>query len=138
MGQLIDLDELRIPSGFVPPEKKKNRPKAGRRVNGRFIRGPLPWDWVCRAVHLTEKSPHVALGLWFIVGLTKSYTVKLQKKVLLELGVNRQSFYRAVKKMEEAGLISVIRKPGQTYLITLLVDEEKTSNPQPRESPIIN
>jgi DNA-binding MarR family transcriptional regulator len=64
--------------------------------------------------------------------MTKKPTVKMQKSVLEDLGVSRHAFYRARDKMEEAGLISVEKKPGQTHLITLLVAGK---DPQPNRRP---
>jgi len=134
MGEHVTIEELQIPPDFLVPQNRKGTQKTKQRINGRFIKGPLPWDWLCRAAALTEKSLHVGLGLWFISGLRKSLTVKMQKRVLSELQVSRRSFYKAVDRMVEAGLVSVTRNPGQTYVITLLLDENETLNSHPLDS----
>lgn len=134
MGEHVTIEELQIPPDFLVPQNRKGTQKTKQRINGRFIKGPLPWDWLCRAAALTEKSLHVGLGLWFISGLRKSLTVKMQKRVLSELQVSRRSFYKAVDRMVEAGLVLVTRNPGQTYVITLLLDENETLNSHPLDS----
>lgn len=99
------------------PRIEKAEPN--KRVKWRFLKGPVPWGWLCQACNLTKKSPQVAIGLCFISGMQKNRTVKMQKKVLRDLGVSRHAFYRARDKMEAAGLISVKKRPGQSPLITL-------------------
>jgi hypothetical protein len=45
--------------------------------------------------------------------------VKLRWKLVGELGVRRHSGYRALKALKAAGLISVVRQPGRSPVVTL-------------------
>lgn len=123
-----EFSEFEIKTDFLTPSKVDLSPKI-KRVGWKFLRGPIPWTWLSKASKVSEKGLHIAIGLWLIAGMSKKKTVKMQKKILQDLGVTRHAFYRARDKMEEVGLISVERKPGQTHLITLLVDggEDTTS-----------
>ena len=50
-------------------------PKAQR--GEKFIRGPIPLDWIQAAIPLGRKSIHVVLALWYSAGFNRSNPVKL-------------------------------------------------------------
>lgn len=52
--------------------------------------------------------------------MTKSKRVKIQSKILRELGVSRKSMYRVLKNFERVGLIQCERGPGRGSVITVL------------------
>jgi hypothetical protein len=116
---LARLKEFELTNEYLVPGKTETTPSI-KKIDRRFLKGPIPWSWLCEASKLSEKALHVAIGLWFIAGMTKNRTVKMQKRVLDGLGISRHAFYRARDKMEEAGLIAVVGKTGQTHSITLL------------------
>ena len=120
------FEEFQIKTDLIIENKVEPTPN-NKKVPWRFLKGPVPWSWLCKASKLSKKALHVAVGLWFISGMTKNPTVKMQKKVLEDLGISRHAFYRARDKMEQAGLISVVGKSGQAHFITLLVGEKSDS-----------
>ena len=85
-----------------------------------FLSGKIPWNWVSACGRLPGKALHVGMSLWLWKGIKKSTTVKLSVKRLEELGVLRHSAYRALKLMEERGLVSVERHRGRSPVVTLL------------------
>lgn len=95
----------------------------GRSVShgGRFIKGPIPLDWIGRAACLPGKTLHVALALQYLAGLQKTHTVKLGAKALAILGVARDAKYDALDRLQEAGLITVERARGRIPVVTMLV-----------------
>lgn len=61
--------------------------------------------------------------LWLVIflsGLEKSPKVRLKKKVYEKFGVSRFSMYRALKRLEKAGLVLVTRKRGCSLQVTIL------------------
>lgn len=88
---------------------------------GRFIKGPIPLDWIGRAACLPGKTLHVALALQYLAGLQKAQTVKLGAKALAVLGVARDAKYEALARLEDAGLITVQQLKGRTPTVTMLV-----------------
>jgi len=88
---------------------------------GRFIKGPIPLDWIGRAACLPGKTLHVALALQYLAGLQKTNTVKLGAKALAVLGVARDAKYDALDRLQQAGLIAVEQVPGRAPVVTLLV-----------------
>ena len=121
----IDADRFRIRdrgcSGIgyrrstTPP-----RPKAGEK----YVRGPIPLDWLSRAAKLPGRSLHVSIALWFVAGLTRSREVPLSNLSSARFGLDRNAKYRALAWLEKAGLIAVERKLGRAPLVTILETED--------------
>jgi hypothetical protein len=118
----FDLKNLSLPGGTraTPLSKKPPRHKAGEK----FLKGPIPWNWLAQAASLTGRAIQVALALWFLVGVTRRRTVALSGSVLRDLGVDRYAGYRGLNALEEAGLVSVSRHAGQNPMVTILDLEE--------------
>jgi hypothetical protein len=99
-----------------------------RRVNGEFVKGPLPLDWLSSACKLRGKSPlTVALAILFEVGRRKSNQIVLTTAICERFGVNRKAKYRGLSALEAAGLILVNRRPRKNPIITVLDVSEPPS-----------
>ena len=92
-----------------------------------FIKGPLPLNWFEVAAALPGKSLHVALAIWFRVGLERQSTVKLGQKVMGRFGVSRDAKYDALRRLVEAGLIEIEQLPGKAPSVTVITLEATTS-----------
>jgi len=114
--------------GFVAggvAESTKGQAKEGTPTpKAAFIKGPLSLAWVRAAALLPGKTLHVGLYLWYLAGLTQSRTVVLSGRVA-ELGVSREAKAEALLRLEAAGLVSVVRRPGCAPLVTLVVGQER-------------
>ena len=95
---------------------KPPRPKHG----AKFLRGPIPLDWLSRAASLPGRSLHVGVAVWFMAGLRKSRTVPISNITGLLFGLDRNAKYRALEWLESADLISVQRKAGCAPVVTIL------------------
>jgi DNA-binding transcriptional ArsR family regulator len=60
------------------------------------------------------------MALWFLAGIKRHGTVALASSVLEDLGVSRYSEYRALRELEDAGLITVDRRTGRNPVVTIL------------------
>jgi len=114
----LDINEIKLDIQSIPPVRSK-RGKPRHRSNQRFLKGPIPWNWIVMASRLPGKTLHVGIALWFIAGLKKDKVVKMQKKIREEMGISRQAYHAALEHLEASGLISVQRKPGATPIIEL-------------------
>jgi DNA-binding transcriptional ArsR family regulator len=105
------------------------RPMSGRGVEvtlpdprgfGRagFLRGPVPWGWLESAARLPGQALAVSLALWRKAGMRRRRTVKLCLG-RVGLGVSKQAARRAVRALEQAGLVTVRRLPGRGLEVTL-------------------
>ena len=99
-------------------DKKYFKPTAQRPV--RFIKGPVPWLWIEMAARLPGKALAVGLALRRLAGATKSKTVRLATSEVETLGVDRNAKSRALRKLEQAGLVTVERRPGCQPKVTIL------------------
>jgi hypothetical protein len=106
-----------IESSALPRHKKDEK----------FLAGPIPWNWWTVASGLPGKALHVASGIWHLAFIKKSGTIRLGRSVLDQLQVNRRTGYRALRALEEAGLIRCDRGPGRLPIITLLSIPEDQS-----------
>jgi hypothetical protein len=95
---------------------------------GRFIKGPIPLDWIGRAACLPGKTLHVALALQYLSGLQKTHTVKLGAKALAVMGVARDAKYEALDRLEEVGLITVERTRGRIPVVTILAGANRKAD----------
>ena len=116
----VDLDQFRRRSDDQPRPKRSNRVPRHKRGE-RFLKGPIPAEWLSRAAKLPGKALHVGLAVWFAAGLAKCRRVKLTRGALALFGVGRrQTAYRGLKRLEESGLVAVDRGKGQNASVELL------------------
>lgn len=112
---------LSLPKKTLHYSDKPSRSKIPRhQSNEKFLKGPIPLNWVSKAVQLSGSAWPVGTAIWYLVGLTQSPTVKLTQATLNLFGISRYSKYRALDELETAGLICVISKRGKNPLITVL------------------
>ncbi len=115
----IDPDRFRLNSNAAerPPTSQRRIPRASK--GQRFLRGPIPLNWLSAAAGLPGKSLHVGVALWLEVGLRNSAVVPLSNLTGRYFGLDRNAKYRGLDWLEQAGLISVERKPGRAPMVTI-------------------
>jgi hypothetical protein len=125
----VPADEEQAPT---PNAKKKKRPHRPRRAD-RFLKGPIPWPWLVRAMALEGKALAVGLILWLRCGLTGRRTVLFCLARAEAEGIPTTTARRAVRALERAGLVAIRRKPGSGLEVTIndlpLGDAETEGNP---------
>jgi hypothetical protein len=136
MGNELDqfhLDNLRPVAGLTLPLSQQTSPKPPRHAPGeRFLKGPIPLDWLVKAMALPGEALSVALLIWHAAGWRKKRTFAFSaSSKTLPPHLSRKSVQRAIHALEGAGLISVIRKPGHALLVTLntLPQEKEPADP---------
>lgn len=85
----------------------------------KFIKGPIPFDWQQTANTLPGKAGQVGIALWFLAGVKKLKTVKITAEAQRLAGCTRQTFAKGLTALEEAGLVTVERKPGQKAVVEI-------------------
>jgi hypothetical protein len=119
MTPTLDLECFRATSQMPDPKPSPRCPPHQQR--GRFLKGPIPWDWLTQAARLPGKTLHVALELWRESGCRRgSRTVPLSSSKLKSLGVSRDTSYAALARLETAKLVSVERRRGRAPQVTIL------------------
>ena len=113
----IDPSRLRLAPRAISAQNAKP-PRPGIREH--YLRGPIPLEWLCQAASLPGRSLHVGVALWYLAGLTRSRTVPLSNNLGYRFGLDRNSKYRGLDWLEQAGLITVERKLGRAPVVTIL------------------
>ena len=124
---------------------QRTAPKKGRHF-GRahlFLRGPVSWPWLLRAMKLPGKSLAVGLMLWLQRGFTgkpqihfcisppyKTGSLRacarsrekplLSGRILTSRTGSERTARRAIGHLEDEGLIKVTRLPGRGLDITII------------------
>lgn len=91
-----------------------------------FLRGPIPLEWLSQAARLPGKTLNVALALWWLHGMSHGKPFKLTQKALDRLNVSRETAGDCLVRLEQHGLIQVIRKPGCSPVIAISAQRSAT------------
>jgi DNA-binding transcriptional ArsR family regulator len=92
-------------------------------VDGEFVLGPLPLSWWTSMSKLRSGRavPLTALAIWFLAGLRGRFRgLKLTSEVCERFGVDPSDKSRALKALEAAGLIEVVRNERKNPVVTVL------------------
>jgi DNA-binding transcriptional ArsR family regulator len=91
-----------------------------RKLYKRFLKGPIPLGWLTRAATLHGRALHVAIAIWFRAGMEGPTGLRVSNTLAAEFGVDRHAKNRAVRSLEDAGLISVTRECGRSPVVDLI------------------
>ncbi len=115
-----DLESFRLaPTQIVPTSSK---PAPNRQV-GKFILGPIPMSWLIRAANLPGKSPVlIGLMLFHLAGLRRTRErLSLSARQMKQFGIaNSQTVRKALRALQQAGLVNIEQLPGRSRLVTIL------------------
>jgi hypothetical protein len=89
-------------------------------MRDKFVKGPIPLAWLDKALLMGGRALNVALAIQYQVGLKKNKTVTLPRTTTRLFRVTRHNVWRALKRMEEAHMIFVLRRKGKLSHITVL------------------
>jgi len=131
-SEVDDLAGFRVSGPIVPKRRGSRRSKR----RGRFLRGPIPMDWLEMAMRLPGSALHVGMMLWHFKGLRKSDTFKISLAELTCGVICRDTVRRGLNNLETARLASVVRQRGRKLKVTILsgpaaVDTEDPENEYP-------
>jgi hypothetical protein len=96
----------------------------GRRVSsiqGKYLAGPIDVVWLSGARKLGVTTLWVGLYLWFLRGLRKSNTFLVTNLMLEEWGILPDAKTRALRKLANAGLITLESRGKRNPRVTLVV-----------------
>lgn len=108
--KLQQTNEFNDEGGGLPHHRKGEK----------FLKGPIPENWLAMAAQQSGKAFHIGVEIWFQAGIERKATVKLSYEVLRKWGVKRNAVYRALNTLEKVNLISVKRHRGRSPVVTIL------------------
>jgi hypothetical protein len=99
----------------------------------KFIKGPIPLEWMRKASLCGYSGGAVGLLLWYAAGWQKSNPVKLTPAILAELGVHPKTAKRVLLRLQSIGLVAADCRRGAAPVVTILPSEHsvKVSDSQP-------
>ena len=100
----------------APLELKRLRRPKGQR----WLCGPVPMTWLRQARKLSYPTLWTGLILWHLAGLKKRASFPFSNIEAALWGINRQTKYKTLAALEEAGLIDVKREGHRAPIVTLL------------------
>lgn len=109
-----------VPDRDVPAERVDTASSKGRNKNRahRFLKGPIPLGWIREYVQCP--TDRLLLVLRAHGDIQHSNEVTVSGAVLRDAGIaDRKAAYRAIKRLEASGALSVSRKPGRRPVIRL-------------------
>ena len=115
----IDIKKFTLPHNKrtqKPPKQLPPHHKPGEK----FLKGPIPLNWLAKAARLPGKALHVAIAIWFWVGIKKSCTVGLSNVGVKVFGISRYSKKRGLKSLELAKLVIVKQHTGCAPIVTVV------------------
>jgi hypothetical protein len=134
----IDLNAFRLTSEgqrmieIAQRGKPASRPRSQPRLEGTFLKGPIPMAWLKRAWQSGKAGLVMGILLWYLEGLQRSRRNFRGDRKVLQVNVSklaiehrllRQFLSRGVAGLERSGLIVVVdRKPGQKLKVQLLYE----------------
>jgi hypothetical protein len=95
-----------------------------RRVEGLFLRGPIPMQWLDGASKLGVSALWVGCVLWHLAGLKRSGTFLVSNLHMHRWGVNRYVKSRALIALERAHLITIKSRGKRSPKVTILVEKD--------------
>jgi hypothetical protein len=122
-----DPNALKLDKAFAGQIEKVSRRKRRmlRRVDGLFLRGPIPMGWLHNASKLGASALWVGCVLWHLSGVKKSTTFLVSNLHLHRWGVDRFAKSRALKALSGAGLIALERHGKRSPKVTIIPVEQE-------------
>jgi hypothetical protein len=127
----FDPADFRSPAAadldVLPPRPSKKPPR--HRQGEQFLKGPIPWPWLLRAMTLRGRALHVALLVWKESGIRRDRTVHLNISATAKIGIHPDTARRGLQALASAKLVAVTHHPGQALEVTLLETPAENIDP---------
>jgi hypothetical protein len=113
--EITDLDSLQQ---WMNKSTRQSGVKASSKSRDGHIGCPLSWFRLVFQVVRSKNELAVALHIYRLRSIRHSRTVAVSNAFLTELGIDPHAKYRALDRLEAAGIITVRRRHKQTIKVT--------------------
>ncbi len=116
----MDFDRYKLPQADKTHLPITRHQVIVRRLKSPFLRGPIPLDWLQKAMKLGGSATSVGIILWYLRGLKKLTIFKIGTQDIANLiGRSWLTAKRGLKALEQHGLISIERYDGRKHLVEI-------------------
>ncbi len=116
----FDPTDFQLPQEAMGAAAKKAGTRRHGLVTGEpFIKGPIDVAWMAKARTLGVSALWVGLSLWHLKGLRHSDSFIVSNRMMKKFGVEPDAKTRALRRLENAGLIAVERRVKRNPKITI-------------------
>lgn len=131
MTMIADARELQVGVTLIT---KMSPPR--HQPGEKFLKGPIPWTWLQMAGKLRGRALQVGVLLWQKVGCERKSTIEFCLARGREMGMSVPVTRRGLRELEDAGLVTVARRPGRGLLVSIEMPDERTgpTDAESRES----
>ncbi len=110
---------LRMNLPTKPTRRPSKSPLPKHRQGEKFIRGPIPFDWLQAALAIGGKAGNLAWAISYRAGIEQQNPIKLTGQTLREFQIAPCTARRLLHDFEQAGLVEVDRKRGRGPIVFL-------------------
>lgn len=89
-------------------------------VKKKFLKGPVPLDWLTAVTQLPGKAINVGIALWWIAGMSKTGELKLTRQAQLAFNISKDAERDGLRRLQQAGLIELTARPGQRHTVRIV------------------
>lgn len=89
-------------------------------IKKKFLKGPIPLDWLTAAAQLPGKAINVGIALWWLAGMSKTGILKLTRQSQLALNISKDAERDGLRRLQRAGLIELTTRPGQRHSVRIV------------------
>ena len=115
------LKGLRIPEKRITLNRNTGKWEDNP-IQKRFLKGPIPLDWLTAAARLPGKAINVGIALWWLAGMSKTGVLKLTRQSQLALNTSKDAERDGLRRLQQAGLIELTAHPGQRHSVRIIKD----------------
>jgi len=118
---LLDLQQaLRSKTKTAQQKATTDQPIPRHEQGDRFVRGPIPYEWLRVALAAGGKAGNLAWAIWWLAGMQQSNPIKLTGRVLRDFNISTRAARRLLVDFERDDLVEVDRQRGRGPIVTLL------------------
>jgi hypothetical protein len=118
----MNIEKLKITEEERASIRYSGRGKGCKRSVS-FLKGPVPMNWLKKAMKQPGASISIGLVLWYYKGLRKSNKFEIGITEIVEIiGCSRYTVHRGLFSLEKAGLISVQHHNGRKHVLTIITE----------------
>ena len=123
---MFDLDRFQLEPQTLSQIQPRRCPRSKR---GKFLKGPIPVDWLTIAGNLPGKTLHVAIALWLAYGIERQERFRFTPKWHNIFYISPPTLRKSLHRLQEAGLIRLEYRPGCSPIVTLLEAPDLSGDP---------